>query len=61
MTEREELCSELTKSLAKAEAEIEQLRAAVAKLESERQQIVRPKCPICDGVGGHKWNCTLNR
>jgi hypothetical protein len=21
----------------------------------------RAKCPVCDGIGEHKWNCTLNK
>jgi hypothetical protein len=25
------------------------------------EQNASKPCPVCDGVGEHKWNCTLNR
>lgn len=26
-----------------------------------RPQVKLSRCPVCDGLGSHQWNCTLNR
>lgn len=28
---------------------------------AEEVRGILAKCPICDGVGTHQWNCTLNK
>lgn len=29
------------------------------RLIERQQRLIR--CPICDGIGQHHWNCTLNK
>ena len=42
-----------------AKASVKVIQAQVS-VDLSSPPTSRP-CPICDGVGGHKWNCTLTR
>lgn len=47
--------------LQSAEGDVIRLKEFIEEFGRPKAEPRSAKCPVCDGVGAHQWNCTLTR